>query len=289
MYTNGKFQGDDGPEMAAQRRFAHYPALFLSSERRALVVGLGTGTTLGAVTAYPFERIDVAEISPAIVEAARRFFDGPSRGALSDPRVALTLDDGRNVLLFSTEPYDLITIELTSVWFAGASNLYSQEFYELARSRLTEGGVLQQWVQLHHIRPRELAAIARTIASVFPHVALFEGGAQGILVASESPLVASTARLDRLGAAPAIRATLDRGQLVDLVDEIIVSDDDLRRLCDDIANDGGGPIVSTDDNLYLEYATPKGNVLEYRSSLAETMELLDRYRTASPRTRHLGP
>ena len=109
-----------------------------------------------------------------------------------------SLNDGRNVLLVAKEPYDLITIELTSVWFAGASNLYSTEFYQLAKRRLAKGGVLQQWVQLHHIRPRELAVIVRTLQAEFAHVALFEGGAQGILVASEEPLVASRASLSRL-------------------------------------------------------------------------------------------
>ncbi len=288
MYTNGKFQGDDGPEMTAQRRFAHFPSLFVRDPRRALVIGLGTGTTLGTIAAYPYDRIDLAEISPSIVDASRRFFSGPSLGALDDPRVRLSLNDGRNELLVAKDPYDLITIELTSVWFAGASSLYSREFYALARSRLTEGGVLQQWVQLHHIRPRELAAVIRTMRAVFPHVALFVGGAQGILVAGAHPLIASEAHLAALEARPALRATLAGKRLVDLLDELVASGPDLDRLVADIAKDAG-PIESTDDNLYLEYATPKGNVLEYRSSLAATLDLLDAYRTPDARARHTGP
>ncbi len=288
MYTNGKFQGDDGKEMEAQRHFAHFPSLFLEREGRALVVGLGTGTTLGTVTAYPFAQIDVAEISPAIVDAARKFFPGPSRSSLEDPRVTLKLDDGRNVLLFAEEPYDLVTIELTSVWFAGASNLYSREFYELAKSRLTPGGVLQQWVQLHHIRPREVATIVRTLRSVFPHVALFEGGSQGILVASAEPLVASRTRLARLDALPGVRETAGDGGLSRLLGEIISSGPELDRFCDDVATREGGALISTDDNLYLEYATPKGNVLEYESSLEAMMQLLRRYRTPDAVARHLG-
>ena len=50
-----------------------------STHERALVIGLGTGTTLGTIAAYPWKRIDVAEISPAIVEASRRYFSGPTR------------------------------------------------------------------------------------------------------------------------------------------------------------------------------------------------------------------
>ncbi|WP_437740243.1 fused MFS/spermidine synthase [Sorangium sp. So ce1504] len=289
MYTNGKFQGDDGPEMTAQRRFAHFPSLFLRDTRAALVIGLGTGTTTGTIAAYPFERIDVAEISPAIVEASRRFFAGPSLRALDDPRVRLSLNDGRNELLVAAPGrYDLIAIELTSVWFAGAASLYSHEFYELARSRLTEGGVLQQWVQLHHIRRRELAVVVRTMRSAFPHVALFVGGAQGILVASGAPLVASGARLAGLDARPSLQATLASARLEDLLDALVTSGDDLDRLVADAAEDGG-PILSTDDNLYLEYATPKGNVLPYGASLDATLALLERYRTRAPRTRHLAP
>ncbi|WP_437874988.1 fused MFS/spermidine synthase [Sorangium sp. So ce513] len=288
MYTNGKFQGDDGPEMTAQRRFAHFPSLFVRDERAALVIGLGTGTTTGTIAAYPFERIDVVEISPAIVEASRRFFAGPSLNALDDPRVRLSLNDGRNELLVAQRRYDLITIELSSVWFAGAASLYSREFYELARSRLTEGGVLQQWVQLHHIRRRELAAVVRTMRSAFPHVALFVGGAQGILVASDAPLVASEARLAALDARPELQATLAGERLADLLGDLVASGEDLDRFIADAAEDGG-PIVSTDDNLYLEYATPKGNVLPYGASLDATLTLLGRYRTPSPRARHLAP
>ncbi len=288
LYTNGKFQGDDGPEMVAQRRFAHFPSLFLPQEKRALVIGLGTGTTLGTVTAYPFEHIDVAEISPAIIEAARLHFAGPNRHSLDDPRVKLHLNDGRNVLLVGREPYDLITIELTSVWFAGASNLYSTEFYRLAKSRLSPGGVLQQWVQLHHIRPRELAAIVRTLHQEFEHVALFEGGSQGILVASEAPLIASRARLARLEQLPSIQETLEGRPLASLLSELILADDDITRLAEDIAKSSGGPILSTDDNLYLEYATPKGNVLDYNDSLRDCLDLLRRYSSGDGIQSHLG-
>ncbi len=288
MYTNGKFQGDNGPEMAAQRRFAHFPSLFVPKDGRALVIGLGTGTTLGTVAAYPFDRIDVAEISPAIVEASRTYYADQSFHALDDRRVHLFVNDGRNFLFVTTEPYDLITMELSSVWFAGSASLYSHEFYDLVRSRLTEGGVLQQWVQLHHIRRRELATIVRTLRETFPHVALFVGGAQGILVAGVHPLVASSARLAKLEESEALRKTLGGDRLVDTLSELVTSEEDLDRFVKESEADGG-PIVSTDDNLYLEYATPKGNVLVYDSSLQDTLSLLDRYRTKDPRARHLVP
>jgi spermidine synthase len=286
LYTNGKFQGDNGAEMAAQRRFAHFPSMFVKNENRVLVIGLGTGTTLGAIAAYPWKQIEVAEISPSIVEASRKFFSGPARNSLADPRVVLAHQDGRNHLLVSPGNYDLVTMELTSVWFAGASSLYSHEFYELVRARLAKGGILQQWVQLHHIRRRELAAIVRTLREVFPHVALFVGGAQGILVAATEPLVASRARLERLSAEPAIAETMGGTAMLTLLDELLASEQDLDRF---ISETPDKPFVSTDDNLFLEYATPKGNVLDYHQSLRETIDILTAYKTKDAAARHIGP
>jgi spermidine synthase len=286
MYTNGKFQGDNGWEVTAQRSFAHFPSLFVSGFERVLVVGLGTGTTLGTVEAYPYKAIDVAEISPAIVESAKRFFSGPNRNAFDDPRVNLVLNDGRNHLLVTPYRYDLITIELSSVWFAGSANLYSREFYELCRDRLTERGVLQQWLQLHHIHRRELAAVLRTLHVVFPHSALFVGGNQGIIVASQSPLSASRKQLEELGARTTIQETLGGAKLEQLLGRMVLSGPELERF---IRESEGGDLISTDDNLYLEYATPKGNVLDYDTSIRGVKELLDSYATKDPVGRHLGP
>ena len=51
----------------------------------------------------------------------------------------------------------------------------------------------------------------------------------------------------------------------------------------------GGPVISTDENLYLEHATPKGNVLSYSKSLNGMIALLHGYRIAQPAQRHLKP
>ncbi len=200
LLTNGKFQGNTGWEMRAQRFFAHYPSLFVHDFNHVLVIGMGTGTTLGTLEAYPWKQMDVAEISPAIVEAAGRYFTEPNRNALADPRVHIHHADGRNYLLVDSERYDMISMELSSIWFAGASSLYSREYYALVHQHLKPGGIFQQWVQLHHVYRRDFATILRTLRLEFDHVALFYGGGQGILVASDLPLRASAAHLEALQA-----------------------------------------------------------------------------------------
>jgi spermidine synthase len=278
LYTNGKFQGNTGWEMSAQRFFAHYPSLFVSRFDRALVIGLGTGTTLGTLAAYPWKNIEVVEISPSIIEAAQKYFQSGNLGSIEDPRVTVHHADGRNFVLVDERKYDLISMELTSVWFAGAAALYSQEFYELIRERLAPNGVFQQWVQLHHLHRRDFATIVGTLHSAFRHVALFYGGGQGILVASDEPLTASVTRLSRLEAILGVANVLpDQRHLPDLVGDILALDDGLAAFLEESARLAGVPrtdLISTDHSLYLEYATPRGNVLPWETREALVRDLL---------------
>ncbi len=279
LLTNGKFQGNNGWEMEAQRSFAHYPSLFLQDFDHVLVIGLGTGTTLGTLAAYPWKKLDLVEISPSIARAAKRYFSGPNLGALDDPRLTVTFADGRNHLLLAQDQYDLISIELTSIWFAGAASLYSSEFYRLAKQRLKPGGIFQQWVQLHHIRERDFATVLHTLRAEFAHVALFYGGGQGILVAADRPLVGSRAKIAELARRPSMAPVLPEGRTLDqLVGDVLLIDDGLDRYLSEAAARAGvslDDLVSTDDSLYLEYATPRGNVLPWSSR----DELLDAIRT----------
>lgn len=286
LYTNGKFQGNTGWEMNAQRYFAHYPTLFAPRLEHALVIGLGTGTTTGTMIAYPWRSIEVVEISQSIVNAARDFFGDVNHHALDDPRVRLVVADGRNHLMLTEQRYDLITIELSSIWFAGASSLYNAEFYDVVVERLAPGGVLQQWVQLHHVTQRDFATIVNTIRRRFPHVALYYGGGQGFVVASLEPLRASLARAARFQRDPKVERTLPeaiepggaivRRNLPSLIDDALLVNADLDRFLESTAQAAQVPIeelVSNDDNLYLEYATPRGNVLPWstRDELVRTL------------------
>jgi spermidine synthase len=289
LYTNGKFQGNNGYELEAQRAFAHIPCLLTERHERAFTIGLGTGTTAGTLAAYPFSHIDVAEISPAIAFAAQKYFANINGDIFADPRFRLLEEDGRNALLVSTDRYDVIGIEISSIWFAGAANVYSREFYAIVRARLAPGGVLQQWVQFHHMRRRELASVLATVRSVFAHAALYAHGNQGIIVAGDHPLVMSRERSDALAARPAVAALLDRAGLAALAGNLLVMDEALDRFIADSAKEAEVSLPelwSTDDNLYLEYATPKNNVAGM-PSIEQTIDMVARYRPADVAVDHL--
>jgi len=296
LLSNAKFQGNDAAEIGAQSRFGLVPALFTRAMNKALVIGLGTGHTLKTVALFPFRTIDVAELSPAMVQAARLWFKDVNGEVLDrDPRVSVHVTDGRNFLLLSQDNYDLITIEISSIWISGEADLYNREFYELCRRRLGPDGVLQQWVQLHHMRRQDLLIIFNTAAQVFPHLAFFVGPNQGLLVASAAPLQFDYDHVTALEGRPGVSEQLRQAglpSLMSLAGEIELYDHSMLRALTYFPEHGRQWYVSTDFHPYLEYQTPKGNALAY-DAFEDNLAFLRRFRpSALPEdmpTRNLTP
>ncbi len=259
LLTNGKFQGDDGGQMPAQVGFALVPLIHLPRTGQALVIGLGTGHSAEVVADAGFTQVDIAEIAPGIVKAAREILGDLNGHVLDKPNVSLHLDDGRNFVLRTAKSYDLVTIEISSVWFAGATNLYAREFYQAVHDKIAVDGVLQQWVQLHHISTTELLATILTLRDVFEHVELYMVGGQGILLASKQGLEVREAAIARLQALPTMAehmAVLERrsfGRIDDLPRWRLYDE----RAIDSLRDRFPDHVRNTDMNRFLEYTTPR--------------------------------
>ena len=264
LLTNGKFEGTDDFEGQglAQIGVGAVPSQFVGGFDRALLIGLGTGQSAYALEHLGYRQVDVAEFAPGIIHAAEAYFRHLHHNVIEQPNVHLVLEDGRNLLLRSPDhTYNAITIELASIWFAGATNLYSQEFYKLAQSKLREHGVLEQWVQLHHISPREVSSVIATIRSVFPYVSFWWVGEQGMIVATSEPQrldpdrrIYLTERLRTLEGVPA--AQRDRLPQA-MFDSQVLGPNDVDRL---VA--GAHAVVNSDHSRWLEYATPRYNWMD---------------------------
>jgi spermidine synthase len=168
----------DGFQTSGEAAGGHYmawmgrlPILAHPAPHRALVIGFGTGQTANAVRREGAWRIDIAEISSAVLELAPFF--ASNEGVLGDARVRALRMDGRAWLRRTGEVYDVITLEPMPPHFAGMNALYSREFYELCAGRLGPGGIVAQWLPLHLVAPHDAASIVRTFLSVLPGAALW--------------------------------------------------------------------------------------------------------------------
>lgn len=264
LLTNGKFQGNNSGETVDQTAFALIPCAVTKNRDRALVIGLGTGHSAAVARAAGFAALDVVDISRGIEGAARTVFSELNRHVLDDPRVRFVHEDGRNHLLRTPERYDVVSMELSSVWFAGVGNLYSREFYDLVKTRLAPQGVMQQWVQLHHISPDEVISAIATLRDVFPYVTLWSLHNQGVLVASMEPHDVQPDVIASMHANPQLTRDLARlerlpnGGIDHLAAYRILDAEATTRLLEH-ARATGIPL-NTDARRFLEYWTPRHNL-----------------------------
>ena len=147
---------------------AHLPVLLHPDPREALVIGFGAGGTVWSLSRHAsLTRIDVVEFVPGVIRAAP-YFPEVNHGVLADPRVRVTIDDGRNHLLVTPRAYDVVSVDTLDPKHAGNGNLYTREFYALSRRVLRPGGIFVQWLPYHQVGNESLKLIARTFQHVYP-------------------------------------------------------------------------------------------------------------------------
>jgi len=106
--------------------------------RKVLLIGLGAASlTKFLYRNYPLAKLTVVEIEPAVVAAARQFFKLPE-----DPlRLNLVIGDGVEYVLQSDKNWDLILVDGFDA-DARAGGLDTLPFYQAARARLTNNGIM---------------------------------------------------------------------------------------------------------------------------------------------------
>lgn len=226
----------------------HLPMFFAGDAPRALVIGHGSGMTLAAVLAHGAARATVVELEEAVLDASRAFH-APGDEPLDDPRTSVAIEDGRTFLAAARERYDVVISEPSNPWLAGTNNLFTRDFYEIVRARLTAEGVFAQWIQLYELSPRTLASLLASFGAVFPEAHVFlTTKSDLILVAAprssrfhaERLAAARVAEeLARIGASPPERV------LAHYACELAEMPPELR----------DGPL-NTDDNVLVEYRAP---------------------------------
>ncbi|MGH7361383.1 MAG: hypothetical protein ACREJI_07190, partial [Candidatus Methylomirabilales bacterium] len=259
LRINGKTDAGDSPDNLTQRLLAHVPLLLHPDPRSVLVVGLGTGITLGTALLYPIERAEAVEISPEVVEASR-FFAEANGGALEDPRTRLRVLDARTWLLASNARYDVIISEPSNPWQTGNATLFTLDHYRLTRTRLTPGGVFCQWLPFYRMDEADFRAAIRTFQAVFPHTTIWLSGGDILLVGGAEPLRVDPARLVARTGVPSIVRSLQGigipgGQA--LLGFFLLDPERTRQY------PGEGPPLHTDTYPLLEFSAPKTLYREY--------------------------
>jgi spermidine synthase len=180
-HNAGKTQASTYPQdMRLQRMLGHLATLIPERPRSVLVIGLGAGVTAGAASIDPaVEHVVVAEIEPLASKVAKDYFADANHGVVTNPKVEIRVDDGRHVLATTREKFDAITSDPLDPWVKGAAALYTREFWELCKSRLSDDGVVTAFLQLYETAEGAAKSEVATFFSAFPHGALFVNTVNG--------------------------------------------------------------------------------------------------------------
>jgi spermidine synthase/tetratricopeptide (TPR) repeat protein len=225
-----------------------------------LMICFGGGIAAGATSRLgEVKHLTIVDLESSVVEAANLLSE-ENNGLLTNPKVHVVIDDGRNYLMMSRRKWPVIVSDATHPKTSDSWVLYTREFYRLVREHLADDGVFVEWVPMHGLCTAEFKIIVRTFQSVFPHTSMWithgideqsRFSTYTLLAATPEPLKIDVARMrDRLSAEP-VRQDLEPFGLhtaAGFLDTFGCAEEALRRWT------GEGP-VNTDDLPFTQYAT----------------------------------
>jgi len=228
------------------------PMLFDRHPKTVLYICYGTGVTAGTLSQFDVERIDAVEISPDVVENSH-FFAVDNLDVANDPRLNVTVDDGRNYLLKTNNRYDIITFSPMPLALSGVSTFYTREYYRLCLDHLKPGGIVSQWIPLHSLNPDIVRSLVRTFYESFPECCMWFINADVFMIGSDLPLQVDYSLLKQRIAPQAVQQELARVELGD-IEELLVCFFMSKDKVDEYSR---GASIMTDDRPWAEFAAPK--------------------------------
>lgn len=263
LQINGKNEASSDFDADAAVLLGHLPMLVHKNPKDVLLVGLGGGFTLDAITDYNgVARVDVVEIEPAVVEGARTMGEVNSN-VLEDSRINMIIDDGRRHLIASQKTYDVIVSQPSNPWLTGVSNLFTKDYYELAKLALSstheEEGIMISWLQLYSMPKEDLKIAIKTFLSVFPNTQAWTN-----LVGTDLILVGGKGDIPSANSAKGIKK-LEIDKQGELLGYFLLDTSELREIVEGEKN------IHTDNFPILEFSSPKAL---YRETLSENLELV---------------
>lgn len=253
LKVNGKPEASTAGDMPTQILIGALPLLVRERTDDVLLIGLGSGVTLGSVEQFPVRRVTCVELEPAVIEASRHFED-INNHPLDDPRLRLISNDGRNFIYTTDEKFDVIVSEPSNPWVTGVANLFTLEYFRRGAERLKDGGLFSQWLQIYEMAPEDVRTLIATFRVAFPQVYVFRG-AEGdmMLLGCKSDWRLDLSVVKSNFQKPRVAADLSRIDTTrdsDIISRFYFGPDEVTKL-------SIGARLNTDDNALIEFNAPR--------------------------------
>ncbi len=253
LFVNGKVDATDSGDMITQILCAHTPLLLHQKPEDVLIVGYGSGVTVGSALTHPLKSLEVVELIQKVIKASVHF-EHVNQKPLEDPRTRLIVEDAANYLITTPKTYDVIISEPSNPWIAGIGSLFTLDFYELTKGRLREGGIFLQWLQAYEISDSTVFGILKTFRQVYPFVYVFHGRNNDLfLMGSQTPIQPDLNQISQRMQEPVVAKNLKLADCEDvftLFSTQMFSPEKVSLLA------AYGQRLNTKDNLWLEHQAP---------------------------------
>jgi spermidine synthase len=208
LWINGDpIAGSFRDALQLERLQAHIPLLLHPDPQKALVICFGTGSTAGATAVHNVKDVTAVDISPEVFNSGEMFAQG-NLNVIKSEKFRRVEEDGRNFLLTTIRKFDFITSEPPPPSNAGIVSLYTEEYYRLCLKRLAKGGIVSQWIPLHHLSPEDFKMLVATFHSVFPHAVMWYTKWDAIMIGSTEEIVMDFQKVTERMKHPLVKASL---------------------------------------------------------------------------------
>jgi len=166
---------------------------FKGKPQSSLVICFGVGTTYRSMLSWNV-RTTAVELVPSVIDVFGYYYDD-AEILLNTANSKIVIDDGRRFLKRTEQKFDVILVDPSPpAEAAGRSLLYSEEFYDLVKMRLNDGGIFHTWFGQGEFKIFQ--ASARSLFNSFPYVKVYKSiQKRGFhFVASMSPLLPMTSQ-----------------------------------------------------------------------------------------------
>jgi spermidine synthase len=191
LFLDGAIQTTEKDEFIYHEMLTHPVLLTHPHPENILVIGAGDGGVLREILKHKIKKITLVEIDDAVIRVSKKYLPSLSRGAFSNRKVKVIIDDGAKFVEKVKEKFDIVIIDSPDP-IGVAKILFSKKFYEKIFSVLHPKGIMIRQAGSTVLQEKELKENYHILKQLFPFVTLqlvaiptYIGGFFSFLIASK--------------------------------------------------------------------------------------------------------
>ncbi|SMD30496.1 polyamine aminopropyltransferase [Picrophilus oshimae] len=168
LSIDGTVQLTEKDEYIYHEMITMVPYYCTAKSDSALIIGGGDGGAAKRLIDLGIKRIVNVEIDQNVVEISRKYFPELA-DSFNNKNVELIIGDGIKYVKDTDESFDLIIIDSTDP-VGPAEGLFNKSFYENARARLSDDGIIVTQSGSPYYQPEALKMATKGMLDVFSNV-----------------------------------------------------------------------------------------------------------------------